>query len=279
MSEGLERRIEGEKEAARRAREVEEAERRLVDAPEADQAEAESATRESAEARALREEADCLALSEADRAGKAEARLLEEGVSETGEQQRVEAAAEAIRKIDRLTPEQWRRLDRHGRRAALDRAGRELSEAYDHPRPPLIIPEDEDARLQGEYSDSEYWIFLNRAAETDREQRLLGEDPVCALRAYAHEWRHSYQYEQATLCEGPFMHLADDPDQAARWWWEIKVEKDYKDPPDDELAESDPEEYRRQFEAYWEQPVERDARRFADQLVEQVYGRSPERRR
>lgn len=111
---------------------------------------------------------------------------------------------------------------------------------------------------------------MNRAAEADREKELFGDDPVPALRTYAHEWRHSYQFEQATRWEKPqFRNLVDNPDQAMRWSWNIR---DYKESPDETLARQDYTRYMQEFHAYETQPIEADANRFANELVRRVYG-------
>jgi hypothetical protein len=261
---GIEREKETEK-AIERMREVEEAEQRLLEAREAGHELA-----RVSDAAVLEEEAEHLVPSEFGPEVKAEARLLQvERASEVQEEQRLNAAAERIRQIDWLKPKNWRRLNEYERRVALDRVGRELGKVYHHPTPPLIISEGEGKTLQAEYSDDDYWIFMNRAAEAGREQKLFGDDPVPALRTYAHEWRHSYQFEQATRWEKPqFWNLVDNPDQAMRWSFNIR---DYKEPPDDELDKIDPARYKREYDAYRKQPVEEDAQRFADKLVRLIY--------
>ncbi|MFB0537528.1 MAG: hypothetical protein ACETWR_21390 [Anaerolineae bacterium] len=205
---------------------------------------------------------------------EAQRRLQEARPAETPaamkEQDALDDAARRLQHIAWLKPEEWRKLDNEQKAVALNTVGRELQEVYHHPNPPLIVSERGDRRLQGEYSDDDYWIFMNRAAEADGEKKLLGDDPVLALRTYAHEWRHSYQFEQATRWEKPqFRNLVDDPDQAMRWSWNIR---DYKEPPGETLALQDYTRYMQEFHAYETQPVEADAKRFADELVRRVYG-------
>jgi len=171
------------------------------------------------------------------------------------EETRLDTAAEGLKQIEWLKPEAWSQLDEYQRRVALDLAGRELSEAYHHPKPPVMISDQGDETTLGVYDDSDYGIFMNRAGEANNE-KLLGDDPELALRTYAHEWRHSYQWEQATRWEKPqFMRLIDDPDQAMQWSENIR---NYKEPDED-------------YDAYRNQSVERDARNFADKLVRRVY--------
>jgi hypothetical protein len=90
-----------------------------------------------------------------------------------------------------------------------------------------------------------------------QNEKLLGNDPAAALETYAHEFRHSYQREQVNVNSKPqFRNLVDDPDRAYEW---EKNFQDYKDP------DVDPE-------GYYRQPVEADARRFAQKLVRRVFG-------
>lgn len=271
MDRHWETEIERRGESSERAREIQETEQRLLEAQEASRETTQVSEQQLTDAEAVREEAKHLAPSEFSPEVGAEARLMGvERAGEVQEEQRLDAAAEGIEQIDCLKPKAWTRLDKYQRRVTLDLAGRELTKVYRHPSPPLIITErSDDRRLQGEYNDEDYWIFMNRAAEANRETKLFGDDPVPALRTYAHEWRHSYQWEQATGWET--MPLVDDPDKAMRWSWNIK---DYKEPPDETLDKTDHQRYQKEFEAYREQPVEKDANRFADELVKRVYGHS-----
>jgi hypothetical protein len=185
-------------------------------------------------------------------------------------QEAMDDTARRLQHIAWLKPEEWRKLDNEQKAVALNTVGRELEKVYHHPSPPLIVSERGDRRLQGEYRDDDYWIFMNRAAELGGEKKLFGDDPALALRTYAHEWRHSYQFEQATRWEKPqFQNLVDDSDQAMQWSWNIR---DYKEPPDKTLALQDYARYVQEFHAYETQPVEADAKRFADELVRRVYG-------
>ena len=185
------------------------------------------------------------------------------------EEARLNSAAERLRQIDWLKPEVWRHLDQYQRRVALDTAGREMGSVYHHPSPPLLTEDLEDGRLLGQYGDgyrlnpttgevegADYGITLNRFGETD-DGTLLGDDPVEALRTYAHEFRHSYQYEQAQRYDKPhFWRLVDDLDQARTW--------------SDDLAHYIPPTPGN-YSAYATQPVEQDAREFADKLVGRVF--------
>ncbi|MFX1355111.1 MAG: hypothetical protein ACFFGP_14245 [Promethearchaeota archaeon] len=200
------------------------------------------------------------------------------------EEARLDAAAQRLKKIEWLKPEKWAQLDTYEKVVALNTAGRELSKVYDHPKPPLLVKDMRDPDLLGTYGDgyrfnsdtgeiegAEYGITMNRAGEVDYE-KLLGDDPAVALQTYAHEFRHGYQWEQASLCDSPqlFKRVAvDDPDRARQWADNLPK---YISAPSREMAESDPQRYLHQLEAYQNQPVERDATDFAKKLVRRVYG-------
>lgn len=172
------------------------------------------------------------------------------------EEMRLDAAAERLNQIEWLKPETWGQLDEYQRRVALDLAGRELADVYHCPEPPVLFDDAGDPNLRGEYRDDDYYIKVNRAAEVDYD-KLLGDDATEALRTYAHEFRHSYQVEQATRYDKPqFRNLVDNPGTAKEWSENLR---DYKAPDED-------------YDVYRNQPVERDARGFADNLVRRVYG-------
>ena len=178
---------------------------------------------------------------------------------------RLDTAAERIKQVEELQPERWAQLDDDGKAAALNRAGQELAQVYNHPQPPLVVKDMQEPSALGEYGDgfsfnrrtgkvegADYGIRMNKEAQTD----LLGDDPAAALNTYAHEFRHSYQDEQVTAREKPqFRNLVDDPDEAAEW---AANSANYIGPEED-------------FDAYHNQPVERDARAFAEGLVRRVY--------
>jgi len=100
---------------------------------------------------------------------------------------------------------------------------------------------------------------MNREAQVDFRKKLFGDDPSVALETYAHEFRHSYQAEQATGYDKPqFRNLVDDPELAGRWSQNLKR---YTSPEVD-------------YDAYRNQAVERDARAFAEELVRRVRRKS-----
>lgn len=186
------------------------------------------------------------------------------------EEARLDEAAERLSRIEELRPENWAKLDEYGKKAALNAAGRELASVYHHPNPPLFLVEDsQHPKSLGAYGDgyrfnkdtgkvegANYGTEINTEGERDGT-KLFGDDPAAALETYAHEFRHSYQREQVNVHNKPqFINQVDDPVQADEW---SRNFQDYKRPEED-------------FDAYWNQPVEQDARDFAEELVRRVYG-------
>lgn len=177
----------------------------------------------------------------------------------------LETAAERVRQIAWLQPDQWARLDIHEKVVALNAAGRALAEVYHIPSPPLLVLEMDHPKDYGYYGDgyrlnvdtnqvegADYGIKMNLAAGVNYE-KLFGDDPTVALETYAHEFRHSYQAEQVTRYLKPqHRNLIDDPKTTYAWTQPyVSHEEDYQ--------------------AYFDQPVEKDAREFAETLVKHVY--------
>lgn len=190
------------------------------------------------------------------------------------EEARLNEAAERLRQIEELRPENWAKLDEYSKKAALNAAGRELASVYHHPNPPLFLFEDSDNRGSlGAYGDgyrfdkdseqvegAEYGTKINTKGESERG-KLFGDNPAAALDTYAHEFRHSYQREQVNVHnKSQFLNQVDDPVQAEEW---SRNFKDYKPPSNDPDA----------FDSYWNQPVEQDARHFSEELVRRMYGK------
>lgn len=219
-------------------------------------------------------------LKTTDQANRIEAVEDSDKPQQSIEQERLDQAATNIENADWLQQEKWETLNTDEKRIALDReAGSALSDAYDQPNPPLTTDKAEPNAL-GEYGDgysadtatgevigSDYGIRMNEDGMRDRDEKLFGDDPKAALETYSHEFRHSYQAEQAQRFEKGFK--TDNPEMAREWSENFK---DYKNPPDSELARTDSEKYFQEYEAYRNQPVERDAREFATQLSDKVYG-------
>ena len=185
---------------------------------------------------------------------------------------RLDEAAQRIKKIDGLKPERWAKMDVYERKATLNAVGRELGQVYHHPAPPLFIENMGDRRLLGEYGDGysydkstnrviggEYGVRMNEQGGAEWSRYM--DDPREALRTYTHEFRHSYQHEQAHRSEIPhFRNLVDDSAKAETWSENLRP-GGYAPPEGG-------------FGAYESQPVEVDARQFAQDLVDRVYGRT-----
>lgn len=193
---------------------------------------------------------------------------------------RLGQAVAEIKQQEWMQDGKWRTLSTDEKRIALEHSGRALGRAYRTPEPPLTTKKDA-SEAQGEFGDgysydprkkcltgSDYGIRMNEEGITKKDKRLFGDDPGEALRTYGHEFRHSYQTEQAHAFDKNFS--VDDPVKAREWSENLKPEN-YIKPPNSDLAKSDPERYFRKYEAYRNQPVERDAREFGDRLVTQVY--------
>lgn len=184
------------------------------------------------------------------------------------EEQRLDETAGRLRQVDGLQPEQWQKMDIYERKAVLNQAGQVLEDTYDSPRPPLLVKDMGEPNALGSYGDgyrfndstgrvegADYRIAMNEAGQAS-DGTLFGDDPRQALRTYAHEFRHSYQAEQATRFEKPqFRNLVDVPGEAQGW---SENNRHYVRPEQG-------------FDAYRSQPVEQDARDFADKLVDRVY--------
>jgi len=172
-------------------------------------------------------------------------------VKEVTETERLEKAAGEISRMEQLRPNEWAGLDEAQRESYLRQVGQRLSEAYECPAPPCYgtkMPEVGNGVLLGEHSDPEYITRLNR-------ELLQTTNPDEALRTYCHEFRHAYQHEMATRYDSAFRHLCHDETKAAQWAENLNGRY--------VSFETDPE-------AYEAQPVEKDARDFADRLSEEV---------
>lgn len=201
-------------------------------------------------------------------------RAFREGDSPMPEesQDQIERAVQRLREVEGLREENWAHLDEYGRRAVLDAAGREVADVYDHPAPPLHIEDMHDPALRGTYGDgfrsgsdgalegADYRISMNSEG-LHLGEGVLGDDPRPALETYLHEYWHSYQHEQITRFEKPqFQNLVDNHELAREWAGNVQ---DYRNPELD-------------YESYYNQPVESDARDFADQIVTRLLPDSDE---
>jgi len=204
---------------------------------------------------------------------------------ELTERKRLDQATEDIKKNDWMKTEKWKTLSIDEKRIALEHSGKALGKAYDHPEPQLTTKKMGDPNLQGTNGDgysyrpesayadrhgiagADYGIKMNQdGMDPNTHKKLFGNDPREAVETYGHEFRHSYQHEQAQRYEKGFK--AEDPEKAKEWSENFK---DYKQPPDVELAKSDPEKYFKEYDTYRNQPVEKDANDFGRKLSASVY--------
>lgn len=197
---------------------------------------------------------------------------------ESLEQKTMDQAVDNIKKNDWMQPEKWKTLSNNEKRIALEHSGKALRDAYNSPDPPLYTEKTKPNEL-GSYGDgysydaksdkivgSDYGIKMNEEGIKERDRKLLGDDPKAALETYSHEFRHSYQSEQAHAYDKGFK--VDDPEKARKWSENLT---NYKQPPEAELAKTEPERYYKEYEAYINQPVEKDAREFGEKLSKSIY--------
>jgi hypothetical protein len=196
----------------------------------------------------------------------------------TIEQKRLDQAVEAIKNIEEMKPEKWKTLSKERKIWVLDQCGKALRDAYNHPNPPLFTERTNSNKL-GDYGDGwsykktaiyarDYRITLNEEGINEMNKKLSGDDPRVALETYTHEFRHSYQCEQAHAFDQGLQ--VDDPEKAQEWSGNLG--KNYKLAPDPETAKADPEKYIRDYEEYKNQPVEKDAREFESKISSKIYG-------
>lgn len=213
------------------------------------------------------------------------------------EKRRIEQSTESICGQERMQPEKWKTLSIDEKRQALGDCGKELGKAYDSPEPPLYTKKIENTNLQGQYGDgykydasrdkydgqidvncsdfkghgivgTDYGIRMNQdGMDPNTHKKLFGDDPREAVETYGHEFRHSYQHEQVQRYENGFK--VDNSDKAKEWSENFK---DYKQPPDAELAKTDREKYFKEYDNYRNQPLEKDANDFGSKLSARIYG-------
>jgi hypothetical protein len=144
---------------------------------------------------------------------------------------------------EELRPEIWSSLDKDNRVETLRATENDL--AAEQGRTPAQVHEwQTDARNLGEYDPAQHSIHIN-------SDLVSNDDPRQAVDTLAHESRHAFQYH---AINNPGAHFDDAKVEA----WRQNF-SDYKEPGDD-------------FEAYWNQPVEVDARLYADSVVQGLYG-------
>ena len=195
------------------------------------------------------------------------------------EQKRLSQATENIEKIEWMKPEKWKNLSNNEKTWTLRHSGEALGDAYHTPDAPLYTEKAASNELggygDGYYSDplnpekyvgSDYGIRMNEEGIANRDKKLFGDDPKVAFETFAHEFRHSYQVEQAHAFDKGF--ITDNPEKAKEWSENLN---NYENPPASELARTNTEKYFEEYKRYRNQAVEKDARAFAKDLSSRIY--------
>jgi hypothetical protein len=180
----------------------------------------------------------------------------------------IDSAADRLRLINELGEDEWKNLSPSGREAVLREVGREIQGVYGHPAPPFMTENLDNRAARGYYGDgytsdkitgglagSDYGIRLNSQG-LEPGDGYMSDDPRVALETYLHEFRHSFQHEQALRVEQPqFRNLVADINEAESWHDNFE---NYNHP-------------NANFETYHDQVVEMDARSFAEQILTKLY--------
>jgi hypothetical protein len=130
----------------------------------------------------------------------------------------------------------------------LQRAENELADSQNRPRCVVSYFEDENHNNKGVFNtDDPGQIQINRSL-------LQENDPKAALETVAHEGRHAYQFD---CIKNPDKHI-EATEQIPSWKANMPPEGTY-------ISAA------RDFDGYWNQPIEVDARTFASSVTESLY--------
>ena len=201
-----------------------------------------------------------------------EARAIElKDKTDLNEQQKIKQASEEIKKIEGMQPEVWKSLDIIQKKWRLVACGRVLRDVYHSPDPPLYLEKTKEAGLQGSYGDGDKYYGIKMYEYENISEKLENDfyDPKAALKTFAHEFRHSYQKEQALRYNREFIGCIDNYEKAKEW---AENFDNYKEAPENSLFKTNSEKYHKEAQEYKNQPVEKDAQTFAENLVKSVYG-------
>ncbi len=157
-------------------------------------------------------------------------------------------SARAIRGMIELRPGEWEKLDMQKRSEWLVKVHNHVAEQYGF-RPYTVRTETLPPGYGGYFNAATRTIVLN-------EVILRDASPARALNVIAHESRHGYQWH-AVL--NPNAVPADVREKVSIWRDNFA---NYKTPA------------RHGYKAYYNQPVEVDARAFAEKIVQQTLGAS-----
>lgn len=145
-----------------------------------------------------------------------------------------------------MTPERWSKLSEERKLELLRKVHKDIARIYGFAPCEIEIRTMQD-KLRGAFSDRKNRIMINR--------KLVSQDhPRQVISTLSHETRHAYQY---AAMKQHFWMLPADRRRAVKLW-----EKNW-----DNYQEAN-----EGYEDYYKQPIEADARAFADAVVRQIYG-------
>jgi hypothetical protein len=176
---------------------------------------------------------------------------------------RVDKVAERLRGIDALEPERWRAADGLERQHALRSANAILADSFNEPSSDVVFYplNGPYAKLLGDElpttTDGQLDVSANgEIGNITLDDRFLDParciEPEEALDSLCHEYRHVYQFDAAAE-SGDHSSPMDDGAMG-------RTSSAYVEPKED-------------FDAYENQPVERDSRTFAAEICRAVYRR------
>lgn len=142
--------------------------------------------------------------------------------------------------------ERWPEADPAERQHLLDPIGESLTRAFEAPAPPVSPERFDNPGLLGRYDDEHFRIEMN-------DRLFEAPDPSRALDTYLHEYRHAAQSYEIAKSQGALAHEVNVGEALAF----ERNRSEYVDPVDD-------------FEGYWSQPIERDAREFSATLRNEI---------
>lgn len=155
-----------------------------------------------------------------------------------------------LEKIEGLKPQQWSRLSLAERAEVLQQAHNAVAAAYHFKSiPVLVLPLLPYER--GVFSHTKGLIIIN-------SKLVVGNNNVQPLQTLMHESRHAYQWHSIKRFRQGALFFSDADWELAREWSENA--DDYKSPEKYGLRE------------YLQQPVEADARNFAQTAIKLLFG-------
>ena len=153
--------------------------------------------------------------------------------------------------------ERWEQTeDPVARRYMLERVGREMLNVHEAAPPPVSLMEMPRGVL-GQHVDADFRIDM------DEKQMKDETDPHKALVTYLHEYRHAEQHEEVQKSKGALAHFTDPERSSA-----VEYNLDPKHYIDGE----------KNFDAYEQQLIETDARKFATETANKIMERREELR-